>query len=69
MYKKTRANKTSIHLNNSQEGETIEMKIRRIMNNKEPIEDGAPLIFTERKDGVIHEYNIRTDRFELAGRS
>ena len=48
------------------EGETIEQKINRITNNKEPIKDGAPIIFTERKDGVRAEYNIRTDRFDVA---
>ena len=52
--------------NSSYEGETIEAKIRRITNNKEPIKDGAPLIYTERKNGVMAEYNIRTDRFEIA---
>jgi hypothetical protein len=48
------------------EGEPIELKIERITNNKEPISDGAPEIFTERKDGVISAYNIRTDRWEIA---
>lgn len=48
------------------EGETIEQKIERIVQNKEPIKDGAPEIYTERKDGVISAYNIRTDRWELA---
>lgn len=48
------------------EGEPIEHKIQRIMRNKEPIKDGAPLIYTERKDGIIAAYNIRTDRFEIA---
>ena len=48
------------------EGETIEKKIERIVHNKEPITDGAPEIFTERKDGVIAAYNIRTDRWEIA---
>ena len=38
----------------------------RIVSNNEPIEDGAPIIFTERKEGVKPEYDIRTDRFELA---
>jgi len=36
------------------------------MNNKEPIRDTAPQVFTERQDGVIPNYNIRTDKFELA---
>jgi len=48
------------------EGEMIEQKIVRIMEVKEPIKDGAPLIYTERKDGVVSAYNIRTDRWEIA---
>lgn len=59
-------NTTSIDRNTSYEGETIENKIERIVNNNEPIGDGAPLIYTERKDGVKAEYNVRTDRFEIA---
>ena len=34
--------------------------------SKEPITDGAPLIYTERKEGVIPAYDVRTDRFEIA---
>ena len=48
------------------EGETIETKVNRIINNGEPIKDGEPIIYTERKDGVLPEYDIRTDRFEVA---
>ena len=33
--------------------ESLEHKVKRILNNKEPIKDGAPLIYTERKDGVL----------------
>ena len=66
MYRKIKASKTDLHFNNSVEGETIEEKIRRITNNKEPITDGAPLVYTERKDGVRPEFDIRTDRFEIA---
>lgn len=47
-------------------GERIENKINRILTNKEPITDGAPLIYTNRKDGVLPGYDIRTDRFEVA---
>ena len=32
-----------------QEGETIEAKVARITQNKEPITDSAPIIFTEKK--------------------
>ena len=48
------------------EGEPIELKIERIVSNKETISDGAPNIFTERKEGVVAAYNIRTDRWEIA---
>ena len=43
---------TGLNVNTSVEGETIETKINRIVNNKEPIKDGAPLIYTERKEGI-----------------
>lgn len=66
MYKKNVATKTSIRRNKSYEGERIEQKIERILNSKEPITDGAPQIFTDRKDGVRPEHDIRTDRFEIA---
>ena len=48
------------------EGETIEHKMERILDNKEPITGGAPEIFTDKADGVGAQYNIRTDRWELA---
>ncbi len=47
-------------------GETIEQKVERMISNKEPIKDGAPLVYTNRNDGVMGAYNIRTDRFEVA---
>ena len=49
-----------------EEGESIEEKVRRIVETKEPIEDGAPLIYTPKEDGVVAAYNIRTDRWEIA---
>lgn len=66
MYKRRAPEETSIRLNQSVEGETIEAKVRRILRTGEPITDGAPLMYTERKDGVLAETNIRTDRFEIA---
>ena len=48
------------------EGEPIEWKLERATSNGEPISDGAPEIYTERKDGIISAYNIRTDRWEIA---
>lgn len=48
------------------EGESIENKVRRIVDNKEPISDGAPIVYTEKKDGVLPQYDIRTDRWDMA---
>ena len=59
-------NKTLFKVNNAYEAVSIEQKIERIMNSKEPIDETAPIIYTERKKGVQPEYNIRTDRFEIA---
>lgn len=49
-----------------QDGESIETKVKRITENNEPITDGAPIIYTNRDDGVLPAYNIRTDRWEIA---
>lgn len=66
MYKPSAPQTTMLKHNTSVEGETIEQKVNRIMNNGDPITDGAPQIYTERIEGVIPEYNIRSDRFDLA---
>ena len=63
---KSRAVKTSIIRNTSYKGETIEDKINRIVNNKEPITDGAALLYKDRREGVIAETNIRKDKWEHA---
>lgn len=66
MYNKNRLRAGSIRVNDSTEGETIEQKIERVVNNGDPITDGAPIIYTERKDGVLPGFDVRTDRFEVA---
>ena len=66
MIKKVITNRTTIVRLESREGETIEAKVRRIMSNNEPISDQAPLIYTERKDGINPDYDIRSDRFDYA---
>jgi len=65
-YNITNKSNTSIYSPSNKEGETIETKIQRIVNNNEPITDGAPLIYQERKDGVQPDYDVRTDRFDVA---
>lgn len=66
MYKKSKPTQTTLVVNRQYEGETMEEKVRRILNNKEPIDDVAQRIYTERKDGVLPDYNIRTDRWDVA---
>jgi len=64
MYKKVIYPKSSIQRRNVQEGEPIEHKVERIQNNKEPIKDGAPLLYTERKDGsALFYYN--DDKYKI----
>ena len=48
------------------EGSTIEQEIEKATTEKQPIEGASPIIYTERKDGVLPQYDIRTDRWEIA---
>ena len=59
-------NRDHIAVNQSYEGETIEAKVRRVVNNKEPITDGAPLVYQEAKEGVQPAYDIRADKWDIA---
>ena len=44
------------------EGESIETKCARILQNKEPITDTAPIIYTTKEDGVLPAYkSVQTD--------
>ena len=48
------------------EGEKLENKVSRILENNEPISDGVQLSYTKRSDGVKPELDIRTDKWDLA---
>lgn len=50
------------------QAEPREIKLRKIINGEASnMEDGVfPTIYTEKKDGVQPEFDIRTDRFEVA---
>lgn len=50
------------------QAEPREVKLRKIISGEaNDIEDGVfPTIYTEKKDGVQPEFDIRTDRFEVA---
>ena len=48
------------------EGETLTKKIQRIMDENEPLKDGAPLIYTPKQAGVRADCDIRTDKWDIA---
>ena len=66
MKRTKRTLKNTMHELEPYEGETIETKVRRVTQQGEPISDGAPIIFTEKKDGVLPQFDIRTDRWDIA---
>lgn len=55
-----------MRVNNAYIGESLEEQLRRVTENKEPIEMISPIIYTERREGVLPQYDIRTDRFDIA---
>lgn len=55
-----------LSMENTYETESQIQKLRRIVENKEPIKDEVPTIYTPKNKGVMPEYDIRTDRFEIA---
>lgn len=62
----SKPSKTKTKINKAYQGERIEEKMDRIVNNNEPISDGAPIIYTERKEGILPEYDIRADKWDIA---
>lgn len=66
MYNKIKPTVTTITVREAVEGETIEQKVERIVENKEPIKDGSPTYYTERSEGVLDEYNPRADKWDIA---
>lgn len=65
MFRQQRKNKTKLRINESVVAENIEDRVRRLISDKAPIDEGAPLIYTEKKDGVQPEYDIRTDKMTV----
>lgn len=59
--------KTSIDRYETSTGESMEQKIVRIQTNGEPVEDpNVAKTYTERKNGVPPQFDIRTDTRVLA---
>ena len=58
---------SKLKVNKSEIGEPLHIKIERMVQNKEEFTDvKKELIYTDRSEGVLPEYNIRTDRWEIA---
>ena len=48
------------------EGKSIEEQMRIALKSKEPIKATARIEYSNRGDGVLPKFDIRTDRFEYA---
>ncbi len=48
------------------EGESRETKVKRAVHGKEPLTDGAPEIYTDKKEGVKAGFDMRADKWEIA---
>lgn len=66
MQQRVKYKPTSLRVNQAYEGESIEVKMSRLLENKDGIKGGSERIFTERKEGVHPALDIRTDRWDLA---
>ena len=58
--------KSRIHTNVATPGQSLEEFLRKARQGKEPIQATAKITYNDRKDGVLPQHDIRTDRFELA---
>lgn len=53
-------------IDENEKGETLIKKIQRILDENEPLTDGAPMIYTPKEAGVRDDCNVRTDKWTLA---
>lgn len=64
-YVRNKMTRTTIRVNNTTIGKTIEEKLRLIKNNKDKVDAIRPMLFTRKRDGVPPEYDIRTSAREM----
>lgn len=66
--KTNKRRKGTLRVNNTYEAEPREDILRKVMAGEtQDIENGVfPIIYTEKSNGIMPEYDIRTDRFEVA---
>lgn len=48
------------------DGELLQDKITKMLELGEPIEATDPMIYTPKEEGVMPQYDIRTDKWEIA---
>ena len=63
---KIRVNNFKGMIEMTEKGETLIKKIQRILDENEPLTDGAPMIYTLKQAGVRDDCNVRTDKWALA---
>lgn len=66
MKKSIKPTRTIIKSSRLKEGESIESKMRKVFAEGSPIEEISPMIYTERSEGVLPMYNIKTDKWDEA---
>lgn len=63
---KIRVNNFAGMIKMNETGETLIKKCQRILDESEPLTDGAPMIYTPKQAGVREDCNVRTDKWALA---
>lgn len=66
LYRKTNPKKTGLKRDTRNVGIRLEDEVVRMTRDKEPIGEGVELKYTERSEGILPEYDIRTNSIELA---
>lgn len=48
------------------EGQSIENRCKKLVETGEPIKDTSPLIYTPKEKGVMPQYDVRADKWDIA---
>lgn len=57
---------TTIKCSEQYPAESLEKKLERIFNNQETIDSSAPLLYSEKDEGIPASMNVRSDKWEYA---
>lgn len=66
VYNSRQREKTRVTGRTPYEGESLEVKINRMLEDNEPITEISETYYGSREDGVIPSTNIRSDRWDAA---